>query len=144
MAHAGVFFAFFGGSQAWYDGLTRLDRVMILPFDVVQDNLAFEEGLNAAESFLDRPVDMVFHCQTGWRREDAEEDDEKDEEEARAGSSTLDAALQVKSFVDPALSGLKSVVDAAVLVKSFAGSAASREEFRRSGSRVEDYVDPAG
>lgn len=98
-----MFSAVFLDSQAWYDGLTRLDRVMILPFDVVQDNLAFEEGLRAAESFLDRPVDMIFHCQTGWRREDSEEDDEKGEDETRAGSSTLDPTIQVKSFVDPAL-----------------------------------------
>ena len=70
--------------QACYDGLTRLDRVMIMPLDV-RDDYALEDARIEAESMLDRPMDMVFHCQTdgdaGEEEEDDDDDDDDDDDE---------------------------------------------------------------
>lgn len=78
--------------QALYDGLTRLDRVMIMPLDV-RDDFALEDARIEAESMLDRPMDMVFHCQTDGGDGDGDgdsddEDEEEEEEQVRAPPET--------------------------------------------------------
>lgn len=65
--------------QACYDGLTRLDRVMIMPLDV-RDDFALDYARIEAQSMLDRPIDMVFHCQTDGGDSDKDSDDEGEED----------------------------------------------------------------
>ncbi|CAN0224329.1 unnamed protein product [Pylaiella littoralis] len=75
-------------------GLTRRDRVMVLPLDV-RDDFILEDAALEAESMLNRPMDMVFHCQTdGGDDEGWDGDGGEDEEE---GSSALDPALEAMS-----------------------------------------------
>ncbi|CAM9960669.1 unnamed protein product, partial [Ectocarpus sp. 8 AP-2014] len=50
--------------DAILEGLTRLDRVMIMPLDV-RDTFILDHATRKAEDMLDRPVGMVFHCQGG-------------------------------------------------------------------------------
>lgn len=48
-------------TQAVEEGLTRLDRAMILPLDV-RDDFILADAAKEAEGMLTRPVDMVFNC----------------------------------------------------------------------------------
>lgn len=51
----------FSMSQACVKGLTRLDRVMVLPLDV-RDDFILPDAALEARSMLKRPISMVFNC----------------------------------------------------------------------------------
>ncbi|CAM9849978.1 unnamed protein product, partial [Laminaria digitata] len=47
--------------KACLEGLTRLDRAMVLPLDV-RDDFILPDAVSEAEDMLERPIDMVFNC----------------------------------------------------------------------------------
>lgn len=47
--------------QACVEGLTRLDRVMVLPLDV-RDDFILPDAALEARNMLKRPINMVFNC----------------------------------------------------------------------------------
>ena len=56
---------------------------MIMPLDV-RDGFALEDARAEAENMLDRPMDMVFHCQTDGGDTDVGEDSgDENEQEVR-------------------------------------------------------------
>lgn len=81
--------------QASRAGLNRFDRAMINPLDV-RDDFALEDARVEAERMLDRPMDMVFHCQTDGGDGDGNGDsDDHDEQEAEFPEEDSDPAPQV-------------------------------------------------
>ncbi|CAB1102161.1 unnamed protein product [Ectocarpus sp. CCAP 1310/34] len=90
--------------DAILEGLTRLDRVMIMPLDA-RDTFILDRAASKAEEMLDRPVGMVFHCQGGgvvageWDEEEEEEGD-LDVEDA---SGNLRGAIALTKAVLPSM-----------------------------------------
>lgn len=84
-------------AQAILRGWTRLDRVMILPLDV-RDEVFLERAHVEAVSMLDRPMDMVFHCQDEDVRHAGpgvgQEGEDQEDEEGLEAATDLEVSLE--------------------------------------------------
>ncbi|CBN74354.1 oxidoreductase [Ectocarpus siliculosus] len=94
--------------DAILEGLTRLDRVMIMPLDV-RDTFILDHATRKAEDMLDRPVGMVFHCQGGgvvageWDEEDEEGEEEGEGDLDLEASGNLRGAISLTKAVLPSM-----------------------------------------
>lgn len=85
-------------TQALRDGVSRLDRVMINLLDV-RDGFVLEDARVETEKMLDRPVDMVFHCQIDAGDGDGGGDLDNEEEEEEFAEDSDPAPEVIFEFV---------------------------------------------
>ncbi|CAM9586050.1 unnamed protein product, partial [Ectocarpus fasciculatus] len=94
--------------DAILEGLTRLDRAMIMPLDV-RDTFILGHATRKAEDMLDRPVGMVFHCQGGgvvggeWDDDEEDEEEEEGELDFEEASGSLRGAIALTKAVLPSM-----------------------------------------